>query len=85
MSRAFGRVLTTKMALQCRAFTGALHREKLKSPLFHGPIGTVVTNGWSFVHKVSIGFSDSSHSEESCDMFGVTGQCVAAIPLISEK
>ena len=28
------------------AFTGALHGEKLKSPLFSGPVGAVVTNDW---------------------------------------
>ena len=45
-SRAFGKALTIKMYLQCRAYTWALQREKSISPLFPDPIVAVVTNDW---------------------------------------
>ena len=44
--------LTTRMTLQCRTFTGALHQEKLKSLLFPGPVG----HGYKWLmHYMSLG------------------------------
>ena len=46
----FGRALTTEMARQCRAFTGVLHRAKLKTPQFSVPMGAAVTNDWCIIN-----------------------------------
>ena len=46
LNGAFQRALTIKVTLQYWAYTRALQREKSISPLFHGPIGTMVTNDW---------------------------------------
>ena len=43
---AFIRDLTTSLAPECRAFSGALKIEKLKAPLIPGPEGAVDTNYW---------------------------------------
>ena len=43
---AFSRDFTTSLAPECRAFSGALKMEKLKSPLIPGPEGAVDTNDW---------------------------------------
>ena len=55
LSRASGRVFTTKMAPQCRAFTGLCIEKKLKSPLFTRPVEDILTNYWCIIlHSVSI-------------------------------
>ena len=43
---AFSRDITTILAPECRAFSGALKIEKLKAPLIPGPEGAVDTNDW---------------------------------------
>ena len=43
---AFSRDFTTSLALECRAFSGALKIEKLKALLIPGPEGAVDTNDW---------------------------------------
>ena len=43
---AFSRDFTTRLAPECRAFSGALKIEKLKAPLIPGPEGAVDTNDW---------------------------------------
>ena len=43
---AFSRDLTTSLAPECRAFSGAMKIEKLKAPLIPGPEGAVDTNDW---------------------------------------
>ena len=43
---AFSRDFTINLAPQCRAFSRALKTEKLKAPLFPGPVGTGTTNDW---------------------------------------
>ena len=43
---AFSRDFTTSLALECRAFSGALYIEKLKAPLIPSPEGAVDTNDW---------------------------------------
>ena len=43
---AFSRDFTTSLAPECRAFSGALIKEKLKAPLIPGPQGAVDTNDW---------------------------------------
>ena len=54
LSRAFGRVFTTKNGPTVPIYW-ALHREKLKSPLFTRPVGDMVTNYWCITpHSVSI-------------------------------
>ena len=37
---------TINLSLQCRAFSRALKTEKLKAPLFPGPVGARTTNDW---------------------------------------
>ena len=44
--RAFSRDFTINLSPQCRAFSRALKTEKLKAPLFPGPVGTGTTNDW---------------------------------------
>ena len=46
---AFSGDFTTNLALQCRAFSGALKIEKLKAPLFRGPEGAGATNDWCII------------------------------------
>ena len=41
-----GGAFTTRLAPECRAFSGALKIEKLKAPLISGPEGAVDTNEW---------------------------------------
>ena len=43
---AFSRDFTTILAPECRAFSGALKIEMLKTPLILGPEGAVNTNDW---------------------------------------
>ena len=43
---AFIRDLTINLSPQCRAFSRALKIEKLKAPLFPGPVGAGTTNDW---------------------------------------
>ena len=43
---AFSRDFTINLSPQCRAFSRALKTEKLKAPLFPGPVGTGTTNDW---------------------------------------
>ena len=43
---ALSRDVTTSLAPECRAFSGALKIEKLTSPLIPGPKGAVDTNDW---------------------------------------
>ena len=45
-SGGFSRDLTTVLAPESRAFSGALKIEKLKAPLIPGPKGAVDTNDW---------------------------------------
>ena len=42
----FSRDFTINLFLQCRALNRALKTEKLKAPLFHGPLGAGTTNDW---------------------------------------
>ena len=44
---AFSRDFTINLSPQCRAFSRALTTEKLKAPLFPGPVGAGTTNDWS--------------------------------------
>ena len=46
MAGALSRDLSTILALESRAFSGALKIEKLKAPLIPGPEGAVDTNDW---------------------------------------
>ena len=43
---AFSRDFTINLSPQCRAFSRALKTEKLKAPLFPGPVGAWTTNDW---------------------------------------
>ena len=43
---ALSRDFTINLYPQCRAFSRALKTEKLKAPLFPGPIGAGTTNDW---------------------------------------
>ena len=43
---AFSRDFTINSSPQCRAFSRALKTEKLKAPLFPGPVGAGTTNDW---------------------------------------
>ena len=43
--------LTTSLAPECRAFSGALKIEKLKAPLIPGPEGAVDTNDWCITRQ----------------------------------
>ena len=43
---AFSRDLSTILAPESRALSGALKIEKLKAPLISGPEGAVDTNDW---------------------------------------
>ena len=50
---AFSGDFTTNLARQCRAFSRALKIEKLKAPLFRGPMGAGATNDWCITHNPS--------------------------------
>ena len=43
---AFSRDFTINLSPQCRAFSRALKTEKLKAPLFPGPVGAGTINDW---------------------------------------
>ena len=43
---AFGRDFTINSSPQCMAFSRALKTEKLKAPLFPGPVEAGTTNDW---------------------------------------
>ena len=43
---AFSRDFTINLSRQCKAFSRALKTEKLKAPLFPGPVGAGTTNDW---------------------------------------
>ena len=43
---AFSRDFTINLSPQCRAFSRALKTEKLKVPLFPGPVRAGTTNNW---------------------------------------
>ena len=43
---AFSRDFTINLSPQCRAFSSAFKTEKLKAPLFPGPVGAETTNDW---------------------------------------
>ena len=43
---AFIRDFTTRLAPECRAFSGALKFEKFNAPLIRGPEAAVDTNDW---------------------------------------
>ena len=43
---AFSRDFTINLTPQCRAFSRALKTEKLKAPLFPGPVRAGTTNDW---------------------------------------
>ena len=47
---AFSRDFTINLSPQCRAFNRALKTEKLKAPLFPGPIGAGTTNDWCIIY-----------------------------------
>ena len=49
---AFSRDFTVNLSLQCRAFSRALKTEKLKAPLFPGPIGAGTTNDWCIITSI---------------------------------
>ena len=46
---AFSRDFTINLSPQCRAFSRALKTEKLKAPLFPGPVGAGTTNDWCII------------------------------------
>ena len=48
---AFSRDFTINLSPQCRAFSRALKTEKLKAPLFPGPVGAGTTNDWCIILK----------------------------------
>ena len=43
---AFSRDFTINLSPRCRAFSRALKTEKLKAPLFPGPVGVGPTTDW---------------------------------------
>ena len=43
---AFSRDFTINLSPQCRAFSRALKTEKVKVPLFPGPLGSGTSNDW---------------------------------------
>ena len=47
---AFSRDFTINLSPQCRAFSRALKTEKLKAPLFPGPVGAGTTNDWCIIY-----------------------------------
>ena len=49
---AFSRDVTTSLAPECRAFSGALKIEKLEAPLIPGPEGAVDTNDWCIMCEI---------------------------------
>ena len=46
---AFSREFTINLSPQCRAFSRALQTEKLRAPLFPGPVGAGTTNDWCII------------------------------------
>ena len=48
---AFSRDFAINLSPQCRAFSRALKTEKLKAPLFPGPVGAGTTNDWCIKHS----------------------------------
>ena len=54
---SFSRDFTTRLAPECRAFSGALKIEKLKAPLIPGPEGVVDTNDWCINIAVTLKLS----------------------------
>ena len=48
---AFSRDFTINLSPQCRVFSRALKTEKLKAPLFPGPVGAGTTNDWCINFK----------------------------------
>ena len=50
----FSMDFTINLSPQCRAFSRALKIEKLKAPLFPGPIGTETTNDWCITYDIQI-------------------------------
>ena len=46
---AFSRDSTINLSPQCRAFSRALKTEKLKAPLFPGPVGAGTTKDWCII------------------------------------
>ena len=50
----FSRGFTTSLAPECRAFSGALKIEKLKTPLIPGPEGAVDTNDWCIIAIINV-------------------------------
>ena len=52
-TEVFSRDLTINLSPQCRAFCRALKTEKLKVPLFPGPVGAGTTNDWCIMMEES--------------------------------
>ena len=50
---AFSRDFTINLSPQCRELSRALKTEKLKAPLFPGPIGAGTTNDWCISKQCS--------------------------------
>ena len=49
---AFSRDFTVNLSPQFRAFSRALKTEKLKAPLFPGPVGAATTNDWCIMPSI---------------------------------
>ena len=49
----FSRDFTINLSPQCRAFSRALKTEKLKVPLFPGPVRAGTTNDWCIKTNIS--------------------------------
>ena len=60
---AFSRDFTTILAPECRAFSGALKFEKLKTPLIPSPEGAVDTIDWC----ISMDWHDDDGDEDDDD------------------
>ena len=54
---AFSRDFIINLSPQCRALSKALKTEKLKAPLFPGPVGAGTTNDWCIKDPLLILFS----------------------------
>ena len=50
----FSRDFTINLSPQCRAFSRALKTEKLKAPLFPGPVVAGTTNDWCMISEDGI-------------------------------
>ena len=68
---AFRGAFTTNVAPQCRAFSRALEIEKLKAPLFRGPVGDGNTNDWGINASKPVNACHIFHADivKLCQMY----------------